>query len=128
MNKESTSAGLPSCEGPVRVNDPSLRAYGVQGRASFGRAAVAELARGPRQTDSSRQADGESFCLSPEEQGIVVLILAGYSNKDMAHHFSLSESTIYRRIVRISVKVGLCSKIELVFFTITRQLCAGAQP
>ena len=89
---------------------------------------MADLARGPRQADSRRPADGESFCLSQEERGIMALIVAGYSNKDMAHHFSLRRSTIHRRIVRIPVKVGLRNKIELVFFIMTRQLSAGAQP
>ena len=128
MNTESTSAAIPSCEGAGRANRASLRAYAVQGRASLGRAVVTDLAGGPRQTDSNRQVDGESVCLSPEEQGIVVLILAGYSNKDMAHHFSLSPSTIHRRIHQILVKVGLRSKVELVFFMLTRQLSAGARP
>jgi DNA-binding NarL/FixJ family response regulator len=89
---------------------------------------VADLARAPHQADSSRQAEGESFCLSQEEHRIVALILTGYSNKDMAHHFSLSQSTIHRRIVRILVKAGLRNKIELVFFMMTRQLSAGEQP
>jgi DNA-binding NarL/FixJ family response regulator len=128
MSKEMTSARIPSREGLARANEPSLRASGDQGPASSGPAAVADLARTPHQTDSSRQGDRESFRLSQEEQRIVALILAGYSNKDMAHHFSLSQSTIHRRIVRILVKVGLRNKIELVFFMMTGQLSAGAQP
>jgi len=128
LNNKNTSADIPSCEGALRANDPPLRAYGVRGRAAFGRAAVAVLARGPYQTDPSRQADGESFCFSQEEHGIVALIVAGYSNKDIAHHFSLSQSTIRRRIMRILVKAGLRNKIELVLFMMTCLLSAGAQP
>lgn len=48
--------------------------------------------------------------------------------KDIAHHFSLSPSTIHRRSDHILVKVGLRNKIELVFFMIARQPSAGAQP
>lgn len=89
---------------------------------------MTDLARAPHQTDSSLQAERESFCLSQEEHRIVALILTGYSNKDMAHHFSLSQSTNHRRIARILAKVGLRNKIELVFLMMTRQLPAGAQP
>jgi len=83
LNNKNTSAGIPSCEGAVRANDPPPRAYGVRGRAAFGRAAVPVLARGPYQTDPSRQADGESFCLSQEEHGIVALIVGDIRTKTL---------------------------------------------
>ncbi|SPE27729.1 hypothetical protein SBA2_360037 [Acidobacteriia bacterium SbA2] len=35
-----------------------------------------------------RQAVGASSCRSQCEQGIVISFLAGYSNKDVARHFS----------------------------------------
>jgi FixJ family two-component response regulator len=36
----------------------------------------------------SRQADGASSCLSQDERGIVISLVAGYSNKNVARHFS----------------------------------------
>ena len=46
------------------------------------------MAPKPLQTDSSRQADRESFCLSQAELRIVALILTGYSNKDQEQWLS----------------------------------------
>lgn len=128
MHRESASTGIPRCEGLVRADETSLRVAGDQGWASYRPAAVADLALAPHQTDPSPQADRESFCLSQEEHRIAALILTGYSNKDMAHHFSLSQSTIHRRIARVLAKVGLRNNIELVFLMMTRQFPAGAQP
>jgi hypothetical protein len=88
MSKETTSAAIPSCEAVARANEPSLRASGDQGPASSGPAALADLAPKPLQTDSSRQADRESFCLSQAELRIVALILTGYSNKDQEQWLS----------------------------------------
>lgn len=80
-----------------------------------------------RRPDSACQADGEDFTLSTEEQRIVALIVAGCSNKDMARLFSLSESTIYRRTVRIIGKLSVSNKFELVLFAIDHRIFAGAQ-
>jgi DNA-binding NarL/FixJ family response regulator len=41
--------------------------------------------------------------LSPDEQRIVALVLTG---KDIARHFSLSDSTVRRRIVRVFGKLA----------------------
>ena len=63
--------------------------------------------------------------LSTEERRIVALIVAGYTNKDMAGRFSLSQSTIYRRTLRIIAKLGVCNKFELLLYTMSNQLLSG---
>jgi len=75
-----------------------------------------------RQPDSTRQANGEDFTLSTEERRIIALIVAGYTNKDMARQFSLSESTIHRRTVRIIGKLGVANKFELMLFAINHRI------
>lgn len=80
------------------------------------------------QTDTYCEAVDAGLSLCPEDQQIVALVMTGYSNKEIAHRFSLSESTIYRRIVRISRALGVRNKLEVVLLTISRQLCVGAQP
>jgi DNA-binding NarL/FixJ family response regulator len=110
-------AGLPA-------NNTSLRCSGFEGRPWLAGTTAADLARVSRQHDSSCQAAGEGFNLTSEERQIVALIVAGYTNKDMARHFSLSESTIYRRTLRIVDKLGLANKFELVLFTLNRRIFA----
>ncbi len=66
--------------------------------------------------------------LSPEELRIVPLVLAGYKDKEIAGHLSLSDSTVRRRIVRVSGELGVGNKPELTLFVIDRQRFAAAQP
>ena len=49
---------------------------------------------------------------------VIAAIVAGYSNKQMARHFALSESTIYRRALRILSKVGAANRFELILVAI----------
>jgi len=63
--------------------------------------------------------------LSPEEHQIIELILAGFTNKDLARYFDLSESTIHRRTCRIFGKLGVTCRVELVLFALERQVSAG---
>ena len=69
-----------------------------------------------------------SLGLSPEEQRIVGLILAGYKNKDIAGDLSLSDSTVRRRIIRVLGKLGISNRFELALFVVDRQRFAAAQP
>ena len=120
--RHSISAG-----DPLAIS-PSLRCSGVRGWTWLGRVTVAHSPRQSRQIDTSYKEVEAGLSLCPQEQRIVGLVMTGHSNNEIAHHFSLSESTIYRRIVRISRKVGVCNRFELLLFAISRQLYAGAQP
>ena len=50
---------------------------------------------------SSDRANQQGFRLSAEERRIIALVVCGQTNKDIARRFSLSESTIKRRMGRI---------------------------
>lgn len=62
------------------------------------------------------------FTLSAEERQMVGLILGGYTNKDMARQFNLSESAVNRRTLRIFDKLGVTNKLELVLFACSRRV------
>ena len=75
-----------------------------------------------RRLHSTRQPDGEGFSLSPEERSLVALLVAGYTTREMARHFALSESTIYRRTVRVFGKLGAANRFELVLVAIFHRI------
>jgi DNA-binding NarL/FixJ family response regulator len=75
---------------------------------------------------SSKKEESEAMVLSPEEQQIMALIVAGYTNKEIARHFSLSESTVYRRTARIVDKLAVSNRIELVLFVLEHHLHVSA--
>jgi DNA-binding NarL/FixJ family response regulator len=78
------------------------------------------------QLESTQHAERGDFALSTEERRLIALVAAGYSNKEMARHFALSESTIYRRAVRILGKLGAANRFELVLVAIFYGISADA--
>lgn len=59
--------------------------------------------------------------LSPEEQRIVALVLAGYKNRDIAGHLCLNDSKVRCCFVRALGQLGLCDKLELTLCVLDRQ-------
>jgi len=121
MKQKTTSAFVPRCEGTLRTNRASLtKSSGPRRRTASGRVTLADSATESRPLDFGCHRGVEISCLCHEEERIVDLILTGYSNKEIARQFSFSESTSYRRIVRVLGKLGVSSKLELVLFAMSR--------
>lgn len=49
--------------------------------------------------------------LTPREVDILQLIVAGYSNKDIASKFRLAEKTVEFHLTRIYAKIGVRSRL-----------------
>jgi two-component system, NarL family, nitrate/nitrite response regulator NarL len=64
----------------------------------------------------------ENFGLSPRELEIVTTVVAGYSNREIAQKFSLSEQTVKHHITSIFDKLGVSNRMELALFAITHHL------
>jgi DNA-binding NarL/FixJ family response regulator len=88
----------------------------------LGNATGSTLVRIPRCPDTHCENEVAISDLSPEDLRIIALVAAGYSNRNIARHFSLSESSVYRRVARISDKLEVSNKLELVLFAITSKL------
>jgi DNA-binding CsgD family transcriptional regulator len=65
----------------------------------------------PPTRDEMRQ---KKFGLTPRELEIVSVIVAGYSKKEIAEHFKISENTVKNYLLRIFDKVGVATRLELV--------------
>jgi DNA-binding NarL/FixJ family response regulator len=62
--------------------------------------------------------------LTPRELEVVVCIVRGSSNRDIAQEFQLSEETVKRHISNIFEKTGVSTRLELALFAIENQLVA----
>jgi len=122
----NSSGSLLIDEGILAANQPSLRCSDSEGRYSSAQEATPRLPIAPRPFDSTQHSHLGDFALSTEERQFIGLVAAGYSNKEMARHFALSESTIYRRAVRILDKVGAANRFELVLVAIFYGISAEA--
>jgi DNA-binding NarL/FixJ family response regulator len=62
------------------------------------------------------------FGLTPRELEIVAAVTAGFSNKEIARRFSLSEETVKHHLTKIYGKVGVTNRLELALFAISEHL------
>jgi two-component system, NarL family, nitrate/nitrite response regulator NarL len=62
------------------------------------------------------------FGLTPREMEVVSAIVAGYTNKDIASHFSISEDTVKHHLSKIFDKLGVSTRLELALFAVNQSL------
>ena len=48
--------------------------------------------------------------------------MSGYTNKDMAERFSLSEQTVKHHLTNIFDKLGVSNRLELALFAVNHSL------
>ena len=69
----------------------------------------------------------QGFGLTPRETGVIALIVAGYSNKDIATKFAISEHTVKHHLTNIFGKLGVSNRLELALFSIDHHLIDNVQ-
>jgi DNA-binding NarL/FixJ family response regulator len=62
------------------------------------------------------------YDLTPREQEILMAIVAGYTNKDIAQKLSISVETVKHHLTNIFDKLGVSNRLELALFAIERKL------
>lgn len=67
----------------------------------------------------------EAFGLTPRELQVLAAIVAGYTNKDVAQEFSVSEDTVKHHLTNIFNKLGVSNRLELALFAIHHRLLPG---
>jgi two-component system, NarL family, nitrate/nitrite response regulator NarL len=77
----------------------------------------------PPPTDEARR---RNFGLTPREREIVTAVVAGYTNKDMAQKFSITEPTVKHHLTNIFDKLGVSNRLELALFALNHQLIEGS--
>ena len=67
-------------------------------------------------------AQKKTFGLTPREMEILSTIVAGYTNKDIAEKFSISEPTVKHHLTNIFDKTGVSNRLELALFALNHHL------
>jgi two-component system, NarL family, nitrate/nitrite response regulator NarL len=115
--KESTTQRLFDCIRCVMAGQ-----YWV-GRESVSDLVMALRSIAPPDNGAGRVPD---FGLTPRELEIVTLVVAGYSNPDIAQRCSISEQTVKHHISNIFDKLGVSNRLELALFAVNHRLTAAA--
>jgi len=99
----------------------------VRGEYWIGRENLSELVKELRNHSHpegpSRQ---KRFGLTPRELDIVTLVVAGYTNPDIAQKFSISGQTVKHHVSNIFDKLGVSNRLELALFAVNHDLTIEA--
>jgi two-component system, NarL family, nitrate/nitrite response regulator NarL len=79
----------------------------------------------PRMTETEPRP--RTFGLTKRELEIVASVVAGYSNKEIAKRFVISEDTVKHHVTNIFDKLGVYNRLELALFAIHNGLVGRRQ-
>jgi two-component system, NarL family, nitrate/nitrite response regulator NarL len=75
-----------------------------------------------RRRPASQEDPTKRWRLTRRELEIISVIVAGYSNKDIAQKFSISQQTVKHHLTNIYDKLGVSSRLELALFSVNHRL------
>src|SRR5271157_479047 len=107
---------------------PKLLFEGIRsvmaGQYWVGRESVSDLVQVLRDLMPPRNArpGARTFKLTARELEVIETIVAGYTNKDIAQKFSISEQTVKHHLSNIFNKLGVSNRLELVLFAVHHQI------
>lgn len=81
-------------------------------------ASTAELELVMRALKQPARAEPPHAVLTTREKDVVRLLVAGMTNRDIAHELRLSEHTVKNYMFRIFDKVGVSSRVELLLYAV----------
>lgn len=121
--------GVVMKESAIDLLFRSIRSVSA-GEYWVGRERVADLVKTLRAKlpPAAAAAEGRKkrFGLTPRELEITATIAAGYSNKEIAQKFKISEDTVKHHLSSIFDKAGVSSRLELALFAVNHQLVESA--
>ena len=96
----------------------------MSGEYWVGRESVSNLVQYLRSLvlSSGEEAKQKKFGLTPRELEIVSAVVAGFSNKEIAEYFKISEDTVKHHLSNIFDKVGVSTRLELALFAVNQAL------
>lgn len=96
----------------------------MAGQFWIGRESVSDVVRALRSLSPAApvQEKPRDFGLTRRELEIVAMIIAGYSNPDIAQRCSISEQTVKHHVSNIFNKLGVSNRLELALFAVNHRL------
>jgi two-component system, NarL family, nitrate/nitrite response regulator NarL len=99
----------------------------MAGQYWIGRESVSDLVRAFRSIASPESVSrSRDFGLTPRELEIITLVVAGYSNPEIAQRCSISEQTVKHHLSNVFDKLGVSNRLELALFAVNHQLTDSA--
>jgi two-component system nitrate/nitrite response regulator NarL len=110
--------GIVSKQSSLQLLLKSIRCVNA-GQYWVGHDGVSDLIQALRRLKSSQSTLGtkRNFGLSSRELDVIALIVAGYTNKDLAQKLGITENTAKHHLTNIFDKLGVSSRTELLYLT-----------
>jgi len=114
--------GIVLKEAPTEVLFSSVRAV-MEGQFWVGQTKVASLleALHPYLTEADSPSKNK-FGLTSRELDVVGTIVSGFTNREIAQKFSISEQTVKHHLRNVFDKTGVSNRLELALFAINHGL------
>jgi two-component system nitrate/nitrite response regulator NarL len=96
----------------------------MNGHYWVGNATVSDITASLRKFNVERRR-AKAFGLTRRELEIVRVVVSGFTNKQIARQFSISESTVKRHVTHIFDKLGASTRIEVALFAAHHRLLEG---
>jgi two-component system nitrate/nitrite response regulator NarL len=100
----------------------------MAGQHWIGREAVSDLVKALRSYADTTAPVRPRFGLTPRELEITSAVVGGFSNKEIAKKFTLSEDTVKHHLTNIFDKVGASNRLELALFAVHHRLIGEQDP
>lgn len=96
----------------------------MEGQYWIARDTVTDLVEALKGASSREEITNRSkdYGLTPREREIVDLVVAGFTNLDIARQCSISEQTVKHHVSSIYDKLGVFNRVELALFAVNHQL------
>jgi DNA-binding NarL/FixJ family response regulator len=120
---QSGAAGVMSKDSAADVLFKGIDSL-MNGHYWVGNATVSDIAASLRKFNVERRR-AKAFGLTRRELEIVRVVVSGYTNKQIARQFSISESTVKRHVTHIFDKLGASTRIEVALFAAHHRLLEG---
>lgn len=94
----------------------------VEGDYWIGKDGLANLVHAVSDRPQSKKISKNKYGLTPREYDIIVAVLEGFSNPEIADRFSLSEQTVKHHLSHIFDKLGVYSRLELALYAVNHRI------
>lgn len=128
---ETVQALNLGASGLLSKNSPSTMLFeGIQrviaGEYWISPDCITNLIERLRHTPTRITPQNTQFGLTTRELEIIMEVISGCSNPEIAEKLSLSEQTVKHHLTHIFDKLGVYSRVELALFAVNHKLCGAA--
>jgi DNA-binding NarL/FixJ family response regulator len=110
----------------LKASEPDLLFKSIRsvmaGQHWIGRETVSDLVKALRSYSEASPSPRPRFGLTARELEITAAVVSGFSNKEIAKKFVLSEDTVKHHLTNIFDKVGASNRLELALFAVHHRL------